>query len=146
MHGSKKKPKQLAAVQSKYYILMAKMKQEWEKKVQKEKPRCREADRERARAGRKIKAKRSFWQRTEPPSKQTAGEEPSVSFLVEAAERNTCYVLHTEASPKRFFFERRLSGKRKKVEVMGGGLEAGGKFCYFSSCYNISNVSGLYYS
>lgn len=63
------------------------MKQEWEKKAQKENTCCGKAGRERATAERKIKAKRSFWQWTEPPLKQTAGEELSVGFLTETAER-----------------------------------------------------------
>lgn len=96
------------------------MKQEWEKKAQKEKTSCGKAGRERATAARKIKAKRSFWQRTEPPLKQTAGEELSVSFSTETAERkNSCYVLHSEASPNRDLWNTDMRGKKKTKNETG---------------------------
>lgn len=64
-------------------------------------------------AGREIKAKRSFWQWTEPPLKQTAGEEPSVSFLTGTAERKTHYVLHSEAFPRWLLWNTAIGGKKK---------------------------------
>lgn len=81
-----------------------------------------------AMAGREIKAKRSFWQWTEPPLKPTAGEEPSVSFLTGTAERKTCYVLHSEASPRWLLWNTAIGGKEK----VGSGRKEGNSIILLS--------------
>lgn len=123
------------------------MKQEWEKKAQKENTRCGKAGRERATAERKIKAKRSFWQWTEPPLKQTAGEELSVGFLTETAEREKYLLCFTFWSfSQQGSLKHGYKTEKKRLDVMGSGWGKAEKFHYFSSYYNISNVNGSDYS
>lgn len=90
-------------------------------------------------AGREIKAKRSFWQWTEPPLKQTAGEEPSVSFLTGTAERKTHYVLHSEAFPRWLLWNTAIGGKKK----VGSGRKRRGIPLFFLALQHIK--CGSYY-